>query len=97
MLQVLFSVPLTLFRACSSLILCKKGLIHMEIIKLPDKKTVIEAMQNNEPMITAIRNDGKVAILAPLDYGFEHNILIAKAGYNQTDRKSTRLNSSHRL
>ena len=57
----------------------------MEIIKLPDKKTVIEAMQNNEPMITAIRNDGKVAILAPLDYGFEHNILIAKAGYNQTD------------
>lgn len=57
----------------------------MEIIKLPDKQTVIEAMQNDEPMIAAIKTDGKVAVLAPLDYGFEHNILISKAGYNQSD------------
>lgn len=57
----------------------------MEIIKLPDKKTVIEAMQNDELMISAIRTDSKTAVLAPLDYVFKHNILISKAGYNQTD------------
>lgn len=63
----------------------QKGLIQVEIIKFPDKKTVIEAMQNDELMISAIRTDGKTAVLAPLDYVFKHNILIAKAGYNQTD------------
>ena len=36
-------------------------------------------------MISAIGTDGQTAILAPLDYGFEHHILISQAGYKETD------------
>ena len=57
----------------------------MEIINLPDKQSVIEALHNDEPMISAIGTDGQTAILAPLDYGFEHHILISQAGYKETD------------
>ena len=57
----------------------------MEIINLPDKKSVIEALHNDEPMISAIGTDGQTTILAPLDYGFEHHILISQAGYKETD------------
>lgn len=57
----------------------------MEIINLPDKQSVIEALHNDEPMISAIGTDGQTAILAPLDYGFEHHVLISQAGYKETD------------
>ena len=43
-------------------------------MKLPDEQSVIEAMQNDELMISAIRTDGKTAVFAPLDYVFKHNI-----------------------
>lgn len=57
----------------------------MEIIKLPDEQTVLDAVKNNEPMIAAISTDGKTAVMSPLDYGFEHHILISKADYKETD------------
>ena len=79
-----FSFNQTYFKR-SDFFYIQKGLIQVEIIKFPDEQSVIEAMQNDELMISAIRTDGKTAVLAPLDYVFKHNILIAKAGYNQTD------------
>lgn len=57
----------------------------MNIIKLPDEQEVIKAMNDDEPMICAISFDGNTAILSALDYGFEHNLLIGKAGYQETD------------
>ena len=57
----------------------------MEIVKLPNEQAVLDAMQLDEPMMAVIKTDGSTAILSPLDYGFEHHILIAKAGYKETD------------
>jgi hypothetical protein len=57
----------------------------MEIIKIPDIETVENGIRIDEPMIAAISFDGKTAVLSTLDYGFEHNILIAHAGYSQAD------------
>lgn len=68
-----FSFNQTYFKR-SDFFYIQKGLIQVEIIKLPDEQSVIEAMQNDELMISAIRTDSKTAVLAPLDYVFKHNI-----------------------
>ena len=68
-----FSFNQTYFKR-SDFFYIQKGLIQVEIMKLPDEQSVIEAMQNDELMISAIRTDGKTAVFAPLDYVFKHNI-----------------------
>lgn len=48
----------------------------MEIVKLTNEQAVLD-----ESIMAVIKTSGTTAILSPLDYGFEHHILIAKAGY----------------
>ena len=57
----------------------------MKILNLPDEQAVLDAISQNESLIAAISTDGKTAVMSPLDYGFEHHILISKADYKETD------------
>ena len=57
----------------------------MKIIKIPNEEEVDNGIKIDEPMIAAISFDGKTAVMANLEYGFEHHILLAQAGYSQLD------------
>lgn len=57
----------------------------MEIIRLPDEQSVLSAIHDDEPMMAVIKTDGTESVISPLDYGFEHHILIAKAGHKETE------------
>lgn len=53
--------------------------------KYPDEKTVDEYIAKKEPLIIAISFDGETVLMSRLDDSFEHHILLANFGVNQTD------------
>lgn len=53
--------------------------------KYPDDKTVDEFISKKEPLLIAISFDGTTALVSRLDDSFEHHILLAHFGVNQTD------------
>lgn len=57
----------------------------MTIRKYPDEQTVNEYIAAKEPLIIAISFDGKEVLMAHLDDGFEHHILLAHFNIKQTD------------
>lgn len=57
----------------------------MNIIKYPSDKEVNKAIAADEPMLALISFDGKTAIMSQIDEAVEHNILLMKSGYKDTD------------
>lgn len=57
----------------------------MNIIKYPSDKEVNKAIAADEPMLALISFDGKTAIMSQIDEAVEHNILLMKNGYKDTD------------
>lgn len=53
--------------------------------KYPDEATVDAYIAKKEPLIIAISFDGETVLMAHVDDGFEHHILLAHFGINQTD------------
>ncbi len=53
--------------------------------KYPDEKTLNEHIEKKEPLLIAISFDGETVLIAHLDDSFEHHILLAHFGINQTD------------
>jgi len=51
----------------------------------PDKKTVEEAMQVDDPLLMLVSYDGNEVLLANIDDAFEHIILLRNMNYNETD------------
>jgi len=51
----------------------------------PDRETVEEAMQVNDPLLMLVSYDGKEIIIANIDDAFEHLILLKKMDYKETD------------
>ncbi len=57
----------------------------MDIQYYPNKETVINSFKTNELYIMAISFDGKTALISLNDDSFEHHILLANCGVDQTD------------
>lgn len=57
----------------------------MELIYYPDKETVTKDFGTDELYIMAISFDGKRACISLNDDSFEHHILLAKCGINETE------------
>lgn len=57
----------------------------MNIIKYPSEEDVNKAIADDEPMLAVISFDGKTAVMSRIDEAVEHNILLMKAGYKDTD------------
>lgn len=57
----------------------------MNIIKYPSEEDVNKAIADDEPMPAVISFDGKTAVMSRIDEAVEHNILLMKAGYKDTD------------
>ena len=57
----------------------------MNIIKYPSEEAVNKAMAANEPLLALISFDGETAIMSQIDEAMEHHILLANAGFKDTD------------
>ena len=57
----------------------------MNIIYYPDKAAVTAAMANNDPLLVLISFDGETLITSQIDDAVEHNILLLKVGFSDTD------------
>lgn len=53
--------------------------------KYPDDATVDRYIADKEPLLIAISFDGSTALIAHMDDGFEHHILLSHFGINQND------------
>ena len=57
----------------------------MNIIKYPSEEEVNKAMAADEPLLAVISFDGQTAVMSQIDDAVEHNILLMKNGYKDTD------------
>ena len=57
----------------------------MEIIKFPNEKEFQTAIDNDEPLLVLVSFDGERIIACQIDEAVEHNILLKKAGFPDTD------------
>jgi len=57
----------------------------MNIIYFPDENSVKTAMEKDEPLIMLIATDESESIVSELDEGFEHYILLRRAGRSDND------------
>lgn len=57
----------------------------MHIIKYPSGEEVNKAIAADEPLLAVISFDGQTAIMSQIDEAVEHNILLMKNGYKDTD------------
>ncbi|MCR5730968.1 MAG: hypothetical protein K6G20_11525 [Ruminococcus sp.] len=57
----------------------------MHIIKYPSAEDVNKAMAADEPLLAVISFDGQTAVMSQIDDAVEHNILLMKNGYKDTD------------
>lgn len=57
----------------------------MELRYYPDREAVHAALQNDEPLLAAIRFDGALAVLGTLDDSVEHHILLSRTGCSSAD------------
>lgn len=57
----------------------------MHIIKYPSEEEVNKAIAADEPLLAVISFDGQTAIMCQIDEAVEHNILLMKNGYKDTD------------
>ncbi len=57
----------------------------MNIIKFPSAESVNKAVSADEPLLAVISFDGKTAIVSQIDEAVEHNILLMKTGFKDTD------------
>lgn len=57
----------------------------MNIIKYPTEDAVNKAITADEPLLAVISFDGQTAIMCQIDDAVEHNILLMKNGYKDTD------------
>ena len=57
----------------------------MHIIKYPSEEEVNKAITADEPLLAVISFDGQTAVMSQIDEAVEHNILLMKNGYKDTD------------
>ncbi len=57
----------------------------MEIIKYPDEENFNAAVDVDDPLLVLVSHDGERIIASQIDDGFEHHILLKKAGFPETD------------
>lgn len=57
----------------------------MDIRKFPDENSVNSAISADEPLLAVISFDGKTTIVSHIDEAVEHQILLMKAGFRDTD------------
>lgn len=57
----------------------------MEKIFYPDEKSVLTAMERDEPLLALVSFDGERVIISQIDDAVEHHILLRKAGFPDTD------------
>lgn len=57
----------------------------MHIIKSPSEEEVNKAITADEPLLSVISFDGQTAVMSQIDDAVEHNILLMKNGYKDTD------------
>lgn len=57
----------------------------MNIIKYPSNEAVNAAMADDEPILVLISFDSKTAVMSHVDEAGEHNILLMKTGFKDTD------------
>lgn len=57
----------------------------MHIIKYPSEEEVNKAITADEPLLAVISFDGQTAVMSQIDDAVEHNILLMKNGYKDTD------------
>ncbi|MGN0586908.1 MAG: hypothetical protein ACI4JF_06440 [Oscillospiraceae bacterium] len=55
------------------------------VIFYPDKESVTDAMENDEPLLVLISFDGERVIVSQIDDAVEHHILLRKVGFPDTD------------
>ena len=57
----------------------------MKYLKYPDEATLNSYLAKKEPLLIAISFDGETVLISHMDDSFEHHILLARFGINQTD------------
>lgn len=57
----------------------------MEMIFYPGEDSVHTAISQNEPLLVLISFDGQRLIASQIDEGFEHHILLKRAGFPEGD------------
>jgi hypothetical protein len=57
----------------------------MEIKYYPDENTVRKAIQDDDPLLMLVSFDRKEILLSNIDDAVEHNILLKKMKYSETD------------
>lgn len=57
----------------------------MESLYYPDKKTVDEAMNNDDPLLILVSFDANRLLISNIDDAFEHTILLKKLGFKETE------------
>lgn len=57
----------------------------METIYYPNENDFSEAVKADEPMLVLVSFDGNQIIASQIDEAVEHNILLKKAGFKDTD------------
>jgi len=57
----------------------------MNIIKYPSEQSVNSAVRSNEPLLAVISFNGDTAVVSQIDDAVEHNILLMKSGFKDTD------------
>lgn len=57
----------------------------MTIIKYPDELEFENAVNTDEPLLVLVSYDGETVIASQIDEAVEHNILLRKVGFPDTD------------
>lgn len=57
----------------------------MESLYYPDKKTVDEAMKNDDPLLILVSFDANRLLISNIDDALEHTILLKKLGFKETE------------
>lgn len=57
----------------------------MEILYYPDKKTVDEAIKNDDPLLMLVSFDANKLLISNIDDALEHTILLKKLGFKETE------------